>query len=443
MSISAFDSALYGALFSTPDVGRLFTDNAEVRAMLLVEGALAKCQGELGLIPIESALAIHRASLEVQIDPSALAVATAQNGVPIPEFVAAFRKAMQAPEHSQYVHWGATSQDIIDTALILRLRQALNIIEEQILSTLQAMAKFAAQNAETPITGRTYGQAATVTSLGAIAASWGQPLLRHLTRLGELRTRLLCVSLSGAVGTSSVLGPQAPALRAALAKALNLGDPGGSWHSTRDTVAELAGWTTLVTGSLGKLGADLILFTQSGIAELTIASGGSSTMPQKQNPVGPSVLVALAQHTAALNTSMQLSIQHTQQRDGSAWFAEWLALPQMIMATARATSLAAETASTMTPNLNQINANLAGGGGLIYAEALSFALADLMPRPDAQAEMKSLCARALADNRALRDLVVAAYPQIDLTVVLSPTALLGQAPAEARQFHQAVAALDQ
>ena len=233
MPATPFDSAIYRDLLGDAEVGRLFTDSAEVRSMLLVEGALAKAQGRLGLIPEVSAAAIHRASMEVQIDPSGLAEETGRSAVSVPALVAAFRKAMKAPDHSQYVHWGATSQDIMDTALVLRLRQVLAIYEARLDVTLATLGQLAETHAETPMAGRTYGQIATPTSFGAVVTSWGAPLLGPRHRLDDMRKGLLRVSLSGAAGTLSSMGEKGPEVRAELARALDLADPGGTWHSNR------------------------------------------------------------------------------------------------------------------------------------------------------------------------------------------------------------------
>ena len=151
MAASVFDSPLYAQLFPTGEAGRLFSDSAAVRAMLLVEGALAKAQGGLGVIPEMSAAAIHRATLEVQIDPGALAASTGQNGVSVPGLVAAFRDEMKAPEHSQYVHWGATSQDIMDTGLMLRLRQALALAEADLIEIIKTLGAAAQEHASLPM----------------------------------------------------------------------------------------------------------------------------------------------------------------------------------------------------------------------------------------------------------------------------------------------------
>ena len=225
MAASLYDSPNYAKLFPVGDAGRLFTDTAEVRAMMLVAGTLAKLQGKAGTIPEISAQAIHRASLELQIDPAGLGDATGQNGVSVPGLVAEFRKLMQAPEHAQYLHFGATSQDITDTALMLRLRQLLGLQESALKSMIAHLRKLATDHAETTMVARTYGQSATLTSFGATVASWGHPLIDLLDEMENLRNSTLWVSLSGAAGTASVLGNDPTGLRAELAAALGLHDP--------------------------------------------------------------------------------------------------------------------------------------------------------------------------------------------------------------------------
>ncbi|MEM8656031.1 MAG: lyase family protein, partial [Pseudomonadota bacterium] len=266
MAASVFSSALYGQLFPTGEVGRLWSDSAEVRAMLLVEGALAKVQGAHGVIPELSAAFIHRSSLEVQIDPAALAQATGQNGVSVPALVSEFRKAMEAPEHAQYAHWGATSQDIIDTALMLRLRQTLAVQQDTLTKTLEAMGAQAATHAETPMVSRTYGQHATPTSWGAVLAQWGQPLADALDDLAALKSASLWVSLSGASGTAAALGPQADATRAALADALKLDDPGRSWHTDRGPVLRIADWMGRIVATLAGLGQSTVAMAATDCA---------------------------------------------------------------------------------------------------------------------------------------------------------------------------------
>ena len=440
MAASVFSSAVYGRLFGPGDVGRLWSDSAEVRAMLLVEGALAKVQGRLGVIPEISATYIHRASLEVQIDPSGLANSTAINGVCVPGLVDAFRAAMDGPEHAQYAHWGATSQDIIDTGLMLRLRQTLAAQEISLRAILQVMAHAAETHADTPMAARTYGQHATVTSWGAVLAQWGQPLIDALEQLDPLRRAALSVSLSGAAGTASALGPHAGATRAALAEALNLHDPGRTWHTDRGPILRIADWMGDVTATLAAMGQSLIGLSASDTAEVRLdGAGASSTMPQKQNPVAPSVLVALNHQMSGLRASLQAAAAHQHQRDGAAWFTEWMVVPQIALSAAAALETAHGVVQAMAPDQAQMRAHL-GGQGLLHAEALSFALAREMSRPDAQAATKALVAEAIARNQPLAHVARAAHPTLP-PALFEAAAQMGTAPMDARAFAQRVASL--
>ena len=434
MAASVFDSPLFSHLFPTGETGRLFSDSAAVRAMLLVEGALAKVQGAAGVIPQISAAAIHRASLEIQIDPGALAKSTGQNGVSVPGLVAAFRDEMQAPEHAQFIHWGATSQDIIDTGLMLRLRQALTLAETDLRALLAALGKIAAQHAETVMPARTYGQAAVPTSWGAVVAGFGAPLYDALIVLPDLRQDSLWVSLSGAAGTASALGPDPAGLRSDLATALGLGDPGRSWHTDRAPLLRITDWMGRVTTGLGAMGDTIAALTDSNTQELRMkGAGSSSTMPQKQNPVAASALVALATQATALRAGMAQAARHRHQRDGAAWFAEWMLLPQIALCTAASLGIARTVVEQLEPDASRMRNTLDADLGMVYAEALSFALCEMMPRPEAQAATKSLCAAARKEGRPLSELAAEAYPDLSAGT-FSPQANLGSAPADARAF---------
>ena len=434
MAASVFDSPLYAQLFPTGEVGRLFTDSAAIRAMLLVEGALAKVQGAAGVIPEISAAAIHRATLEVQIDPGALAQSTGQNGVSVPGLVAAFRAEMNMPEHAQYLHWGATSQDIIDTGMMLRLRQALGLIEADVKALLGVLATQAVEHAETPMAARTYGQIATPTTWGAVIAQWGAPLLDKLDKLEALRCDSLWVSLSGAAGTGSELGDDPAALRAALAEALNLTDPQRTWHTDRGPILRIADWLGGICAPLGAMGETVIALSAGGINEVAWdAAGASSTMPQKQNPVAASAVVALARQTAALRAGLGDAAIHQHQRDGAAWFTEWMVMPQLVLSAASCVQQALALARNLRPQPEAMLTGLRQSHETIFAEALSFELARRMPRPEAQAEVKRLCAEALSTATPLSDLARATFADLPDTL-FDPAAQLGQAPTEARAF---------
>lgn len=436
MAASVFDSPLFAQLFDTAETGRLFSDTAAIRAMLLVEGALAKVQGAQGVIPELSAAAIQRAAMEIQVDPGAIAKATGENGVSVPGLVSAFRAEMNAPEHAQYVHWGPTSQDIIDTGLMLRLRQCLTLAETDLRDIVKALGKSAEEHAKLPMAARTYGQHATPTSWGAVLAQFGTPLLNALSALEPLRASSLFVSLSGAAGTASALGPQAAETRAQLAKGLGLNDPGRSWHTDRGPILRIADWQGQVMAALAHMGQTLIGLTASEAAEVALGgAGASSTMPQKQNPVRPSAMLALSHQFTGLRGSLQTAAVHQHQRDGAAWFTEWMVVPQLALCLASALQHAKVLSAGLTPHPVQMNAALEGNLGLIHAEALSFALAALMPRPEAQAKAKALCLDARDKRIPLPQLAMADYPDLPGDLFDHGTGM-GQAAAEAQAFAQ-------
>jgi 3-carboxy-cis,cis-muconate cycloisomerase len=434
MAGSVFDSPLHAKLFPAGDMGRLFTDTAEVRAMMLVEGSLAKVQGTLGIIPEISAAAIHRASLELQIDPSGLGTATGQNGVSIPGLVAEFRKLMQAPEHAQYLHFGATSQDITDTALMLRLRQLLALQENGLKTLVRDLATLARDHATTPMVARTYGQSATLTSFGATVAVWGHMLADLMDALPALRDDVLWVSLSGAAGTGSVLGPNPDEVRQHLAAAVGLRDPKRSWHADRGPILRLAAWQTQLAAALGKIAQDVWIMTQSGMKTVTLgAKGGSSTMPQKENPVQPSAIIALANMASGLNATLTQAAQHREARDGAAWFTEWMALPQLCLTAGSALTISGTMIEGLAPNTDAMAVQIAETHDMIMAEAVTFALAKTMPRPDAAALLKEAVQQAMSQGTGLLKIVQSRFPDLDMTQ-FEPQHQLGAAPNLARGF---------
>ncbi|RFP86842.1 adenylosuccinate lyase family protein [Rhodobacteraceae bacterium 63075] len=435
MAASVHESQHLAKLFDAGKLTRLFSDGAEMRAMLLTHGALAKAQGALGIIPETSAAFLHRAAMEIQVDPAALAEATAANGVSVPAYLAQVRKTLDAPEHAQYLHWGATSQDILDTALMLRLKQAFGQLQEQLTQHLKNLAQLSGKYSETPMPARTWGQHATPTSFGAVAAAWGRPLLALHAEMTRISNTAFWVSLSGASGTGSALGPKAAETRAALAGALGLHDPGHGWHSDRTPVTQLAAWAARLTAALAKMGKDLTELGMTGIGEVQLGGAGrSSTMPQKQNPVGPGVIVALSAQTTALNSVIQNAAAHAHQREGAAWMSEWLALPQLVLGAGAALTRAEKLSAELSPDETRMRAALGGGQGLIFAEALSFALAETMPRPEAQAAAKALCLEAQETGKCLETLARESHPDLDTAQIFDPEAQLGSAPAEARAF---------
>lgn len=391
MSVSPFDSNVYGELLSDRETAVLFSDAAHIHAMLLVEAALARVQGRLGIIPGKAAARISEVAATLEIPPESLAAGTASAGVPVPALVAALREAAGA-EAGQYVHWGATSQDIVDTALVLGLRDMLGVFTTRLDAVIAALAEQADRHRGAVMAGRTRWQQAAPTTLGLKIAVWLDPLIRHRNRLAELRPRLLAVQFGGAAGTLAALGDNGIAVMEALAAELDLAAPPAPWCAQRDSIVECAGWLALVTGSLGKIGQDLMLLAQSEVGEVRAGSGGgSSTMPQKANPVAGEALVALARTNAGLLGAMHQAMLTAQERDGAAWMAEWLTLPQMAVAAGAALKHARTVAETLAADAERMARNLDDSNELILAEAATFALAEHMPRPAAAALVKSAC----------------------------------------------------
>ncbi|MFC0202020.1 lyase family protein [Paracoccus rhizosphaerae] len=411
---------LTDGLFSDPELRALMGAEAQLSTMGRVEAALARAQGMRGIIPADSADRIAKVARSIALDPTALVASAARAGIPAQAFVAALKDACGTDQ--AFVHYGATSQDIQDSALVLQLREALMVLEERLAELIEELRSKADAHADLVLPARTRFQIAAPTTLGAKIAVWRAPLLRHLERLSELRPRLLNLSLHGAAGTGAAFGPDAAALRADVARDLGLGAPEVPWHAARDAIAELGGWLSLVTGSLGKIGADLILLGQSEVGEIHAGTGGgSSTMPQKCNPVAAEALVSIARLNAGASGTLQGSLVHAQERDGSALAVEWEILPDMLIRTGAALRLALDLSRSLTPNPRRIAETFAADRGAMLAEAAGFYLARHMPRAEAQRIVATALSDMASDSRetltsALRRL----QPGHDWTNILAP-----------------------
>ncbi len=406
MPITAFDSELLGGLYSDAEIATHLGARAEIAAMLRFEAALARVEGRLGVIPAEAGLAISKALDRVTIEPDELGPATTAAGVPVPGLVKILRDRIGSPS-GDFVHWGATSQDAMDTGLVLRLRSILDLLEARLHGLVARLAELARRYANLPMAGRTRSQIATPTTFGLRIAGWLAPLARCVERLDELRPRLLVVQLGGATGNLSVLADHGVAAMETLATELGLGCPAKPWHVERDGLVELANWLAMVSGLLGHIGADLIVLGRSEIAEATAGSGGgSSTMPQKANPVLAETLVTLARFNGVQVGLAQQALAQTEERDSTAWAIEWLCLPQMLVATGAGLRHAATLMSDLRVDSARMAAAIETGGGAAHAEALAFALAKHVGLPEAQAIL--MAAARVDGGGSLSDRVQAA-----------------------------------
>jgi 3-carboxy-cis,cis-muconate cycloisomerase len=335
MSVSAFDSPILSGLIGDAEVAARFSVEADIRAMLAFEAALAHAQAAVGLIPIEAATRIAEVCASWSPEIDALAKGASRDGVVAPELAKLLRETVGAP-HDKHVHRGATSQDVVDTSLVLRLKPILAMFETRLLALVETLRGLTASQGAVKLMGRTRMQRAVPIHAADKLRAWREPLERHVTRLGELRPRLLVVQFGGAVGVRGDLDGDGEAVVAHLARLLQL-HAGPCWHVERDALAELASWASLVSGSLGKIGVDVALMAQNEIGEVKLAEGGSSSaMPHKSNPVRAETLIALARFNAGLLGAQHQALVHENERSGSAWTLEWLVLPQMIVATGAA-----------------------------------------------------------------------------------------------------------
>lgn len=427
MAVSPFDSALWAGFWGDPEVAGLFSDEAEIAAMLAVEAALARAQAAVGMVPAAAAAAITAAAEAGGIAPEELAAGVVAAGMPVPALVAALRRRVPA-EHAGWVHFGATTQDVIDSGLVLRMGRALAIVDARLARLVGALAAQAERHRGTVIAARTRGQIAQPTTLGAKIAVWTMPLVRDRARLAELRPRVLVVSQAGAAGTNAAMGGHGRAVMAGLAGELGLAPAEVPWHAARDGIAEVGGWLALVTGSLGKIGQDLLQLGASEVGEVTAGKGGgSSTMPNKANPIVADALVALARLNAHTVGMLQDAMVTTQERDGAAWGLEWFALPAMAVAAGAATRHALGLAETLAANPGRIAATFAADQGMMLAEAAVFALAETMPRPEAQAAVYRAVAAARETGVSLAEALAGEVPGRDWADVLDPARHTGEA----------------
>ncbi|GAK69779.1 3-carboxy-cis,cis-muconate cycloisomerase [Agrobacterium rubi] len=338
MSLSPFEHPFLGGLFADADITALFSAEADVAAMLRFEVELAEAQAACGIISPEDAARIGEALATTVIDYASLREGVSKDGVVIPDFVRQLRLAV-GEQAATKVHFGATSQDVIDTSLMLRLKAATAIIIARLSSCVSGLQDITSRDGANPLMGYTRMQAAIPMTVADRVASWQQPLSRHRDKLVDISDRGFAVQFGGAAGTLEKFGDKGAAVRAELAKRLGLVDT-AQWQSQRDAVADLGHCLALITGSLGKLGQDVALLAEMGKEIRLAGGGGSSAMPHKQNPVVAETLVTLARFNAVQVSALHHSMVHEQERSGAAWMLEWLVLPQMVVATGSALLLA-------------------------------------------------------------------------------------------------------
>jgi 3-carboxy-cis,cis-muconate cycloisomerase len=430
---------LFDAYFTARNMREVFCDQGRVQAMLDFEAALARAEARVGLIPSSAVAPIAAACNAGLYDFVALgeAIATAGNSA-IP-LVKALGKQIASTdaEAERYVHLGATSQDVMDTGLVLQLRQALELIESDLAQLADSLAVQAQRHAATPLAGRTWLQHATPVTLGMKIAGWLGAVTRSRQRLRELKPRLLVLQFGGASGTLAALGEQAMPIAQALAEELQLTLPEQPWHTQRDRVVEFGAVLGLIAGSLGKFGRDISLLMQTEAAEVFEPSapgkGGSSTMPHKRNPVGAAVLIGAATRVPGLVSTLFSAMPQEHERSLGLWHAEWETLPEICCLVSGSLQQARLLAQGLEVDAERMSRNLELTQGLVLAEAVSIVLAQRVGRDTAHHLLEQCCKRAVAEQRHLRAVlgdepqVTAELSNVELDHLLNPAHYLGQA----------------
>ena len=353
-----YPAGIYSQYLSDPEMAAKVSDEALIRKMLQYETSLAIAQATLGLIPDKAAVAIKQVLPQLTIKPSDLSAGSLQNGIPVITLLEQV-KANLAPDIQKHLHYGATSQDVMDTAHVLMFRDAIDLIKERINGLTQQLSLLVNKYGHASCMARTRGQQAIPITFYVKVNAWMEPLLRQLQRLAEIKKRLLVVQLGGAAGTLSVYPDNADELRNVLAKELGL-EAAAAWHTQRDNISEFTNWLAMTTGVVGKMGADILVMAQSEINEVVENEDGgkSSAMPHKNNPVLSEALVAIAKMNTVLQSQILLGMIHANERDATAWILEWNAIPQMLVNTATSLNHAMTIVSKMKVNTEQMKKNM-------------------------------------------------------------------------------------
>lgn len=437
-------SQLYASLFYQEEVTEIFSDQSLVSYMIQAEVALAKAQAQVGVIPqsaADSIEAIAQTAL-AEIDFAALATATGLAGniaIPFVKQLTAIVK-QHDEDAARYVHWGATSQDILDTACILQCRDALKHVEQSVQQNYQAALKQAQVYRDQVMIGRTWLQQALPITLGHKFARWASAFKRDLDRIQAMKARVLAVQLGGAVGSLASLLDQGSAVVEAFAQQLQLSAPSCTWHGERDRIVEIASVLGMIVGNTGKMARDWSLMMQTEIAEVfeptAKGRGGSSTMPHKRNPVAAASVLAAANRVPVLMASLYQSMVQEHERSLGAWHAEWLALPEIFQLCAGALSRTLDVLQGMEVNTENMQRNLECTQGLIMAEAVMMALAPKLGRLNAHHVVEAACKTAVAEQKHLKEVIAELddiknnFSTAEISAIFKPESYLGNIQAQ-------------
>lgn len=435
--LTLLDSPLFGASLVDASMRDVFNFRSFVQRCVECEVALVRAQSRLGVIPVQAADGITATAQRFSFDLDRLRHDTEIVGYPILPLVEQFADA--AGDAGRYLHWGATTQDIMDTATILQVRSGIEGIEAGLEDAVDALCRLAAEHRDTPMAGRTHLQHALPSTFGYKAAVWLSALERHRDRLEQLKPRVLVVEFSGASGTLASLGEKGLAVQAELAKVLGLGVPEITWHSSRDGLAETVQLLGLITGSLAKIAVDVSIMMTTEIGEVAEPfvrhRGASSTMPQKRNPISCELIIAAAKMVRQHAGLMLDAMAHDFERATGPWHTEWAAVPESFALTSEALTQASFLLSGLEVHSDRMRDNLNVSRGLIVAEAVMMRLAPIAGRQTAHDRVFAGRREATETGKSLYD-VLANIPDVagplgleNLRSLTDPVNYLGSAGA--------------
>lgn len=393
MATTVLDSILFRDSFGTPRMREIFEDRTLISKYVEVEVALARAEARCGVIPGEAAEEIAARSSVDRIDLDLMRHETEIVGYPILPLV--HQLAKMCGEAGRFVHWGATTQDIMDTAVVLQLRDALEVVESELADLRRILVRLAKQYRDTPMAGRTHLQQALPVTFGYKVAVWLAMFDRHQQRFGEARPRVLVGEFAGAAGTLASLGNRGLEVQKAMMEELGLGVPVATWHVARDGLAEVVNLLGLLTGSLGKVAYDVMLMASTEFAEVyepfVKGRGASSTMPQKRNPISSELILAASKAVRQHAGLMLDAMIHDFERATGPWHAEWIALPESFVLTAGALHQAKFMLDGLIVDEQRMRKNLDMSNGLIVAEAVMMGLAPHIGRQEAHDVVYDAC----------------------------------------------------
>lgn len=378
MPSSIIDSHYYRDMFGTPEMRNIFSDQVRIQKWLLTEVALAKAQSEHDIIPKEAARKIAEAATMNNIDVEEMKIEFDKVGFPILPFVHQLTKACD-PDTARWVHYGATTQDILDTGTVLQMKEALQLIGNDLESIIQALVKISKEHRNTVMPGRTFQQHAAPITLGYKTSIWLDEILRHKERFEQMKPRLLVGQCSGAVGTFATLGNKGMEVQKTMMQELGLHTPGITWHVARDRWGELVSWFSLVAATLGKVANEIAILMRTEIGELSepfeTGRGASSTLPQKRNPIECEPIIAIAHKMRELASSHHSAMIQEHERGVGQMHLEWMIIPEAFVLMSGSLSHSENILSGLHVDKEQMRKNLDMGGGLLMSEAVMMGLA--------------------------------------------------------------------